>query len=82
MFATDQSDLALGISTRLSFETEGVRYTGSKRALIPKIHELIRTLPIRSALDAFAGTTRVSQYLKSAGYDVQTNDLEIGRAHV
>ena len=75
MFATDQSDLALGISTRLSFETEGVRYTGSKRALIPKIHELIRTLPIRSALDAFAGTTRVSQYLKSAGYDVQTNDL-------
>ena len=75
MFATDQSDLALGISTRLSFETEGVRYTGSKRALIPKIHELIHTLPIRSALDAFAGTTRVSQYLKSAGYDVQTNDL-------
>lgn len=75
MLQTDQSVLDLGFSPRLSFETEGVRYTGSKRALIPKIHELIHALPIRSALDAFAGTTRVSQYLKSAGYDVQTNDL-------
>ncbi len=59
----------------VSFETEGIRYTGSKRAIIPKIHELIHALPIRSTLDAFAGTTRVSQYLKAAGYDVHTNDL-------
>ena len=59
----------------ISFETEGIRYTGSKRAIIPKIHELIHALPVRSTLDAFAGTTRVSQYLKSAGYDVHTNDI-------
>jgi adenine-specific DNA-methyltransferase len=65
----------LGISSRLSFETEGVRYSGSKRAIIPKIHELIRDLPVRSVLDAFSGTTRVSQYFKSAGYDVHSNDI-------
>jgi adenine-specific DNA-methyltransferase len=75
MFQSNQAVLELGISHRLSFETEGVRYTGSKRALIPKIHGLIHTLPIQSALDAFAGTTRVSQYFKSAGYDVHSNDL-------
>jgi adenine-specific DNA-methyltransferase len=67
--------LELGFLPRPSFETEGVRYTGSKRALIPRIHDLIHTLPIRSALDAFAGTTRVSQYFKSAGYDVHANDV-------
>lgn len=59
----------------VSFETEGIRYTGSKRAIIPKIHALIHALPIRTALDAFAGTTRVSQYFKAAGYDVHANDL-------
>ena len=75
MLLNDQPVMAAGLPPRSPFETEGVRYTGSKRLVIPKIHELIRGLPIRSALDAFAGTTRVSQYLKSAGYDVHCNDL-------
>ena len=75
MLRNDQSVFELGFSPRLSFETEGVRYSGSKRSVIPKIHELIHVLPIRSVLDAFAGTTRVSQYFKSAGYDVHCNDL-------
>ena len=60
MLRNDQSVLELGFSPRLSFETEGVRYSGSKRSVIPKIHELVHVLPIRSVLDAFAGTTRVS----------------------
>lgn len=75
MLRNDQSVLELGFPSRLTFETEGVRYSGSKRSVIPKIHELIHHLPIRTVLDAFAGTTRVSQYFKSAGYDVHCNDL-------
>jgi adenine-specific DNA-methyltransferase len=75
MRRNEPSVLEPGFSPRLSFETEGVRYSGSKRLVIPKIHELIQLLPIRSVLDAFAGTTRVSQYFKSAGYDVHCNDL-------
>ena len=75
MLRNDQSVLELGFPSRLTFETEGVRYSGSKRSVIPKIHELIHLLPIRTVLDAFAGTTRVSQYFKSAGYDVHSNDL-------
>jgi adenine-specific DNA-methyltransferase len=75
MLQNDQPVFELGFPSRLTFETEGVRYSGSKRSVIPKIHELIHVLPIRSILDAFAGTTRVSQYFKSAGYDVHCNDL-------
>jgi adenine-specific DNA-methyltransferase len=74
---TVQPIFDLGFSSRLTFETEGVRYTGSKRAIIPKIHELICDLPIHSVLDAFSGTTRVSQYFKSAGYDVHCNDVAV-----
>src|ERR1700690_1892519 len=75
MLAKDQSIFELGFPSQLSFETEGGRSSGSKRSVIPKIHELIHVLPIRSVLDAFAGTTRVSQYFKSAGYDVHCNDV-------
>jgi adenine-specific DNA-methyltransferase len=70
-----EPELGFGLCPQLSFETEGVRYSGSKRLVIPKIHEVIHGLPIRSVLDAFAGTTRVSQYFKSAGYDVHCNDV-------
>lgn len=87
MFRNDQTFLDLRTASRLSFETEGIRYTGSKRALIPKIHEMIHALPIRSTLDAFAGTTRVSQYFKSSGYDVHVNDIApyttvLGRCYI
>lgn len=68
-------ELDLGLAPQVCFETEGVRYSGSKRLVIPKIHELVHILPIRTVLDAFAGTTRVSQYFKSAGYDVHCNDV-------
>lgn len=57
------------------FQTEGIRYAGSKRALIPFIHELIEPLSLRSVLDAFSGTTRVSQYFKQSGLTVHANDI-------
>lgn len=57
--------------------TEGIRYTGSKREIIPRIAELIRdsTSDVKSILDGCAGTTRVSQAFKQLGYQVTCNDL-------
>jgi len=59
------------------FQTEGIRYSGSKRTLIPFIAEAIKGLPIRTALDGFTGTTRVAQYFKKAGFSVHANDLAL-----
>lgn len=55
--------------------TEGIKYTGSKLKLLPYIVDLIRDLPVRDVLDGFSGTTRVSQALSKAGYDVTANDI-------
>ncbi|MDO8733973.1 MAG: DNA adenine methylase [Elusimicrobiota bacterium] len=58
-------------------ETEGIKYTGSKRLIIPYILELIKTLNVKTVLDGFAGTTRVSQALKKSGYTVFSNDASV-----
>ena len=58
-------------------ETEGIKYTGSKRLIIPYILELIKTLNVKTVLDGFSGTTRVSQALKKSGYTVFSNDASI-----
>jgi adenine-specific DNA-methyltransferase len=53
-----------------------IKYLGSKRKLIPHIMGVVEQLgAIDTALDAFAGTTRVSQALKSVGIHVHANDL-------
>jgi len=51
-----------------------IKYLGSKRKLIPQI---LAAIPkdVRSVLDAFSGTARVSKALKEAGYAVHSNDL-------
>ena len=56
-------------------ETQGIKYTGSKRGILPVLLELIRPLNIKTVLDGFSGTTRVSQALKQAGYTVYANDI-------
>ncbi len=66
--------------------TQGIRYTGSKKDIIPRILELVDGRGIRRTLDACAGSTRVSQAFKQAGYDVDANDLALystmfGRPH-
>lgn len=53
-----------------------IKYLGSKRRLIPHIEAVVRELgSVSTALDAFAGTTRVSQALKRLGIHVHANDL-------
>lgn len=57
--------------------TEGIRYTGSKKEILPKILELTKKLDVKNILDGFAGTTRVSQMYKMNGYNIDCNDLAI-----
>lgn len=56
-------------------QTEGIKYTGSKRQIIPILLEQIRPLGVRTVFDGFSGTTRVAQALKKDGYTVLANDV-------
>jgi|SRR3989344_12613 len=56
-------------------QTQGIKYAGSKLKIIPYILESIKDLEIKSVLDGFSGSTRVSQAFAQAGYDVTSNDL-------
>ncbi|MBP3336936.1 MAG: DNA adenine methylase, partial [Clostridia bacterium] len=47
--------------------TEGIKYAGSKLKLLPMILARIRALDgVKTVLDGFSGTTRVSQALAQA----------------
>jgi adenine-specific DNA-methyltransferase len=52
-----------------------IKYLGSKRALVPLIRRLAERLPVATACDLFAGTTRVGQGLRASGLEVHSNDL-------
>jgi len=56
-------------------KTQGIKYTGSKLKIIPYILENIKNLEVRTILDGFSGSTRVSQALAQAGYNVISNDI-------
>lgn len=56
-------------------ETQGIKYTGSKRKILPILLELVRSLNIRTVLDGFSGTTRVAQAFKKRKYTVYANDV-------
>jgi adenine-specific DNA-methyltransferase len=64
-----------------------IKYIGSKRTLVPLISCVAAALPVRSACDLFAGTTRVGQALRRLGLTVHSNDLAtysevLGRAYI
>jgi adenine-specific DNA-methyltransferase len=52
-----------------------IKYLGSKRLLIPKIVEIVKSLPdVKSILDLFSGTSRVGQAFRKEGFHVISND--------
>jgi adenine-specific DNA-methyltransferase len=64
-----------------------IKYLGSKRTLVPLISSIAAQLPVRSACDLFAGTTRVGQALRTLGLQVHSNDLAtysevLGQAYI
>lgn len=61
------------------------RYQGSKRKLLPHLHQIFAQHKVRTALDAFGGTGSVSYLLSRMGVDITYNDIlpancEIARA--
>jgi len=56
-------------------KTQGIKYAGSKLKIIPYILESVKDLEIKTVLDGFSGSTRVSQAFAQAGYDVTSNDI-------
>lgn len=59
-------------------QTEGIKYAGSKLKLLPHIMETLRPIHgIKTVLDGFCGTTRVSQAFAREGYTVSANDVSV-----
>ncbi len=58
-------------------DTEGIKYAGSKKALLPFVLRLVRRTGAKTVFDAFSGTTRVSQALALNAYKVISNDLAV-----
>ena len=59
-------------------KTYGIKYAGSKLKIIPYIVSLINELKdVKTVLDGFSGTTRVSQALAQLGYNITSNDISI-----
>lgn len=56
-------------------QTEGIKYTGSKLKILPYILQMTSDLHISTALDAFSGTSRVSQAFAQMGYNTTANDI-------
>lgn len=55
--------------------TQGIKYAGSKLKLLPHILSLVEHLPVKTVLDGFAGSTRVSQAFAQSGFRVISNDI-------
>ncbi len=80
MKSVEQKNGNLNVPDRSSIivpETEGIKYTGSKRKIIPFILQSINGRGFRSVLDGFTGTTRVAQAFAQSGYAVTANDRAV-----
>lgn len=55
--------------------TEGIKYAGSKREILPEILALAHELGVRSVCDGFSGTTRVAQAFARGGFRIWANDI-------
>jgi len=58
-------------------QTQGIKYTGSKKELLPQILSLVESTGARTVWDAFSGTTRVSQALAQKGFRVLSSDISV-----
>lgn len=57
--------------------TEGIKYAGSKLKILPYILDIISELEIKSILDGFSGSTRVSQAFAKRGFDTTSSDISV-----
>jgi len=65
----------VALKTRFDDVSPMIKYLGSKRTLLDKILRVVNGLPENaSVVDLFSGTARVGHALKSAGFQVFSND--------
>ncbi len=66
-------------NSALNPKTEGIKYAGSKLRMLPYIMKMVGGLDgVYRVLDAFSGSTRVSQALYQCGrYAVTSNDIAV-----
>ncbi|GHV20512.1 hypothetical protein AGMMS49959_08010 [Planctomycetales bacterium] len=57
--------------------TEGIKYAGSKLKILPYIIDLVSTLAVKTILDGFSGSTRVSQAFAKLGFNVVAADISV-----
>ena len=69
------NQLLLSGEQEINTETEGIKYIGSKKGIIPYILQVARMLDVTTILDGFSGTTRVAQAFSKNGYNVISNDI-------
>ncbi len=59
-------------------KTFGIKYAGSKLKILPYIISLLNELKdVKTVLDGFSGTTRVSQALAQLGYHITASDISL-----
>ena len=56
-------------------KTQAIKYAGSKLKMLPHILDIIKDLEIKTVLDGFSGSTRVSQFFNQLGYQTTSNDI-------
>ena len=57
--------------------TQGIKYAGSKLKILPSIFEAVAGLQIKTVLDGFSGSTRVSQAFAQLGYQTTASDISL-----
>ena len=67
----------VGLKSEMELQTQGIKYAGSKKQLIPQILSLAKETGAQSVWDGFSGTTRVSQAFAQAGYRTISSDLSV-----
>ncbi|MDR1959276.1 MAG: DNA adenine methylase [Planctomycetaceae bacterium] len=58
-------------------ETQGIKYAGSKRKILPSILKIVADLDVADVLDGFSGSTRVSQAFAKGGRNTTSNDIAV-----
>ncbi|WP_425419355.1 DNA adenine methylase [Oricola indica] len=71
---SEPDDAPAAIPERASRYPE-MRYMGSKKRLLPWIHEVLETLDFETALDPFSGTGSVAYLMKTMGRRVVASDF-------
>ena len=62
------------LGSQPTYQTQSINYVGSKAKLLSHILRLIGKTRVKRVVDGFSGSTRVSQALAYAGYQVVCND--------